>query len=140
MQDGHMLVSQPPHKYPWHILTFHSRVSPHQKAMVVELVKHHLKAILLAIGDGANDVSMIQTAHIGVGISGPGGLQAARNADVAIGQFCYLRKLLLVHGAWNFQRTSKVIFYSFYKNTALCMTQFWASPPPLHLCHFHARN
>ena len=101
------------------------RVSPLQKALVVKLVKRNLKAILLAIGDGANDVSMIQAAHVGVGISGVEGLQAARSADVAIGQFRYLRKLLLVHGAWSYQRISKVILYSFYKNIALYMTQFW---------------
>jgi phospholipid-transporting ATPase len=103
------------------------RVSPLQKALVVKLVKRHLKAILLAIGDGANDVSMIQAAHIGVGISGMEGLQAARSADIAIGQFRYLRKLLLVHGAWSYQRISKVILYSFYKNIVLYMTQFWVS-------------
>ena len=103
------------------------RVSPLQKALVVKLVKRHLKAILLAIGDGANDVSMIQAAHVGVGISGVEGLQAARSADVAIGQFRYLKKLLLVHGAWSYQRVSKVILYSFYKNIAMFMTQFWVS-------------
>lgn len=103
------------------------RVSPLQKALVVKLVKRHLKALLLAIGDGANDVSMIQAAHVGVGISGVEGLQAARSADVAIGQFRYLRKLLLVHGAWSYQRISKVILYSFYKNIAMFMTQFWVS-------------
>jgi len=109
------------------LLTSLSRVSPLQKALVVKLVKRHLKAILLAIGDGANDVSMIQAAHVGVGISGVEGLQAARSADIAIGQFRYLRKLLLVHGSWNYQRISKVILYSFYKNIALFMTQFWFS-------------
>ncbi|KAL6702674.1 aminophospholipid translocase [Coniothyrium glycines] len=103
------------------------RVSPLQKALVVKLVKRHLKSILLAIGDGANDVSMIQAAHVGVGISGMEGLQAARSADFAIGQFRYLRKLLLVHGAWSYQRVSKVILYSFYKNIAMFMTQFWYS-------------
>ena len=102
-----------------------SRVSPLQKALVVKLVKRNLKAILLAVGDGANDVSMIQAAHVGVGISGVEGLQAARSADVAIGQFRYLRKLLLVHGSWSYQRISKLILYSFYKNIALYMTQFW---------------
>lgn len=109
-----------------------SRVSPLQKALVVKLVKRNLKAILLAIGDGANDVSMIQAAHVGVGISGVEGLQAARSADVAIGQFRYLRKLLLVHGAWSYQRISKVILYSFYKNIALYMTQFWVRTISLH--------
>lgn len=101
------------------------RVSPLQKALVVKLVKRHLKAILLAIGDGANDVSMIQAAHVGVGISGVEGLQAARSADVAIGQFRFLRKLLLVHGSWSYHRLSKLILYSFYKNLALAMTQFY---------------
>ncbi|KAI9659380.1 MAG: hypothetical protein M1821_001638 [Bathelium mastoideum] len=86
------------------------RVSPLQKALVVKLVKRHLKAILLAVGDGANDVSMIQAAHVGVGISGMEGLQAARSADVSIGQFRYLRKLLL----YTFQNgfSGQVIFES----------------------------
>ena len=103
------------------------RVSPLQKALVVKLVKRHLKSILLAIGDGANDVSMIQAAHIGIGISGVEGLQAARSADVSIAQFRFLRKLLLVHGSWSYQRISKVILYFYYKNTALFITQFWYS-------------
>ncbi|KAI0053249.1 calcium transporting ATPase [Auriscalpium vulgare] len=103
------------------------RVSPLQKALVVKLVKKNSKALLLAIGDGANDVSMIQAAHVGVGISGVEGLQAARSADIAISQFRYLKKLLLVHGAWSYQRLSKLILYSFYKNIVLYMTQFWYS-------------
>lgn len=114
------------------------RVSPLQKALVVKLVKKHRKeSILLAIGDGANDVSMIQAAHIGVGISGLEGLQAARSADVSIAQFRYLRKLLLVHGAWSYHRVSKTILFSFYKNITLYLTQFWvrynpqSTPPDL---------
>ncbi|KAH8828098.1 calcium transporting ATPase [Flagelloscypha sp. PMI_526] len=103
------------------------RVSPLQKALVVKLVKKNQKSILLAIGDGANDVSMIQAAHVGVGISGEEGLQAARSADVAISQFRYLKKLLLVHGAWSYRRLSKLILFSFYKNIALYMTLFWYS-------------
>lgn len=104
------------------------RVSPLQKALVVKLVKKYQKgSILLAIGDGANDVSMIQAAHIGVGISGMEGLQAARSADVSIAQFRFLRKLLLVHGAWSYHRVSKAILYSFYKNITLYLTQFWVS-------------
>lgn len=103
------------------------RVSPLQKALVVKLVKKNTSSILLAIGDGANDVSMIQAAHVGVGISGVEGLQAARASDVAISQFRFLKKLLLVHGAWSYQRLSKLILYSFYKNIVLYMTQFWYS-------------
>jgi len=110
------------------------RVSPLQKALVVKLVKKYQKeSILLAIGDGANDVSMIQAAHIGVGISGVEGLQAARSADVSVAQFRYLRKLLLVHGAWSYQRVSKAILYSFYKNMTLYLTQFWVSGIPFWL-------
>lgn len=88
-------------------------------------MKKNTKSITLAIGDGANDVSMIQAAHVGVGISGMEGLQAAKSADYSIGQFRFLRKLLLVHGAWSYQRLSKLILYSFYKNITLYMTQFW---------------
>jgi phospholipid-transporting ATPase len=102
------------------------RVSPLQKAMVVKVVKKYQKeSILLAIGDGANDVSMIQAAHIGIGISGEEGLQAARSADVSIAQFRFLRKLLLVHGAWSYHRIAKAIMFSFYKNITLYLTQFW---------------
>lgn len=101
------------------------RVSPLQKALVVKMVKRKTSSLLLAIGDGANDVSMIQAAHVGVGISGMEGMQAARSADFAIGQFKFLKKLLLVHGAWSYQRISVAILYSFYKNIALYMTQFW---------------
>lgn len=101
------------------------RVSPLQKALVVKMVKRKTSSLLLAIGDGANDVSMIQAAHVGVGISGMEGMQAARSADLAIGQFKFLKKLLIVHGSWSYQRISVAILYSFYKNTALYMTQFW---------------
>lgn len=103
------------------------RVSPLQKALVVKLVKRNVDAVLLAIGDGANDVGMIQAAHVGVGISGMEGLQAARSSDFAISQFKFLRRLLLVHGSWSYQRLSKLILYCFYKNIALYMTQFWFS-------------
>ncbi|UOH79359.1 hypothetical protein LQV05_000363 [Cryptococcus neoformans] len=103
------------------------RVSPLQKALVVKLVKRSTDAPLLAIGDGANDVSMIQAAHVGVGISGVEGLQAARSADVAISQFRFLRKLLLVHGSWSYQRLTKLILFSFYKNITFALTLFWYS-------------
>lgn len=103
------------------------RVSPLQKALIVELVKARADAILLAIGDGANDVGMIQAAHVGVGISGQEGLQAARSADVAISQFRFLKKLLLVHGNWSYARVSKMVLYSFYKTITLYLTLFWYS-------------
>jgi magnesium-transporting ATPase (P-type) len=102
------------------------RVSPLQKALVVKLVKDVLNGpITLAIGDGANDVSMIQAAHIGVGISGKEGLQAARASDYAIAQFRFLKPLLFVHGRYNYRRISRVICHSFYKNLTLQFCQFW---------------
>ncbi|KAI9009433.1 hypothetical protein BC832DRAFT_608554 [Gaertneriomyces semiglobifer] len=102
------------------------RVSPLQKALVVKLVRKNVTgSITLAIGDGANDVGMIQAAHVGVGISGQEGLQAARSADFSIAQFRYLRKLILVHGGWAYSRMSKMILYSYYKNICLYMIQFW---------------
>jgi len=101
------------------------RVSPIQKAEMVEMVREHTKAISLAIGDGANDVAMIQKADVGVGISGNEGLQAANSADFSIGQFRFLTQLLFVHGAWNYSRISKVILYSFYKNITLYIIELW---------------
>nr|XP_029712707.1 probable phospholipid-transporting ATPase IA isoform X2 [Aedes albopictus] len=101
------------------------RVSPIQKADVVDLVTTNTKSVTLAIGDGANDVAMIQKAHVGVGISGVEGLQAACASDYSIAQFSYLRKLLLVHGAWNYSRMCKLILYSFYKNICLYVIELW---------------
>jgi phospholipid-transporting ATPase len=101
------------------------RVSPLQKAEVVELVQQHTKSICLAIGDGANDVAMIQKAHVGVGISGNEGLQAANSSDFAIGQFRFLSRLLFLHGAWFYTRVSKVILYSFYKTICLYIIELW---------------
>jgi len=70
----------------------------------------------LAIGDGANDVSMIQAADVGVGISGEEGLQAVNSSDYAIAQFRFLKRLLFVHGEWCYARNSNMIVNFFYKN------------------------
>eukprot|EP00112_Aurelia_sp_Birch-Aquarium-sp1_P008224 Seg1901.2 transcript_id=Seg1901.2/GoldUCD/mRNA.D3Y31 product="Phospholipid-transporting ATPase ID" protein_id=Seg1901.2/GoldUCD/D3Y31 len=101
------------------------RVTPLQKALVVDLVKRNVKATTLAIGDGANDVSMIRAAHIGVGISGQEGMQAVLASDYSIAQFRYLERLLLVHGRWSYLRMSKFLNYFFYKNFAFTLCQFW---------------
>jgi len=76
---------------------------------VVGLAKKNGTWITLAIGDGANDVSMIMEAHIGVGIRGKEGSQAARTADYSIGQFKFLKNLLFVHGRWGYRRISLFI-------------------------------
>ena len=70
----------------------------------------------MAIGDGANDVSMIQAAHVGVGISGMEGRQAVMASDFAISKFKFLERLILVHGHWNLDRLSRMILYFFFKN------------------------
>nr|XP_033791803.1 phospholipid-transporting ATPase ID-like isoform X2 [Geotrypetes seraphini]XP_033791812.1 phospholipid-transporting ATPase ID-like isoform X2 [Geotrypetes seraphini]XP_033791822.1 phospholipid-transporting ATPase ID-like isoform X2 [Geotrypetes seraphini]XP_033791829.1 phospholipid-transporting ATPase ID-like isoform X2 [Geotrypetes seraphini]XP_033791838.1 phospholipid-transporting ATPase ID-like isoform X2 [Geotrypetes seraphini] len=112
------------------------RVTPLQKAQVVQLVKKYKKAVTLAIGDGANDVSMIKTAHIGVGISGQEGMQAVLSSDFSFAQFRYLQRLLLVHGRWSYIRMCKFLRYFFYKNFAFTLVHFWYA----FFCGFSAQT
>ncbi|XP_047341133.1 putative phospholipid-transporting ATPase 9 [Impatiens glandulifera] len=100
------------------------RSSPKQKALVTRLVKTGTGKTTLAIGDGANDVGMLQEADIGIGISGVEGMQAVMSSDVAIAQFRFLERLLLVHGHWCYGRISNMICYFFYKNVAFGITVF----------------
>ncbi|CAI8589548.1 unnamed protein product [Vicia faba] len=100
------------------------RSSPKQKALVTRLVKIKTGCTTLAIGDGANDVGMLQEADIGIGISGVEGMQAVMSSDIAIAQFRYLERLLLVHGHWCYRRISLMICYFFYKNIAFGFTLF----------------
>ncbi|XP_042474328.1 probable phospholipid-transporting ATPase 4 isoform X1 [Zingiber officinale] len=101
------------------------RVSPKQKALVTRLVKEGTGKTTLAIGDGANDVGMIQEADIGVGISGVEGMQAVMASDFSISQFRFLERLLLVHGHWCYKRIAQMICYFFYKNIAFGLTIFY---------------
>ncbi|KAE8996268.1 Phospholipid-transporting ATPase 3 [Phytophthora rubi] len=102
------------------------RVSPSQKAEVVTLVRTANKKVrTLAIGDGANDVAMIQRAHVGVGISGQEGMQAVNSSDYAIGQFYFLEKLLLHHGRLNYKRMAILAGYMFYKNIVMVLAQYF---------------
>ncbi|KAF3965086.1 hypothetical protein ACB098_04G085400 [Castanea mollissima] len=101
------------------------RSSPKQKALVTRLVKVKTGTTTLAIGDGANDVGMLQEADIGIGISGVEGMQAVMSSDIAIAQFRYLERLLLVHGHWCYRRISSMICYFFYKNIAFGFTLFF---------------
>ena len=78
----------------------------------------------LSIGDGANDVNMIVAAHIGIGISGLEGQQAAKASDYAIGKFKFLKNLLFVHGRENYRRNSFATCYIFYKNIFLTAPLF----------------
>ncbi|QHO16953.1 hypothetical protein HN873_033530 [Arachis hypogaea] len=101
------------------------RSSPKQKALVTRLVKTKTGSTTLAIGDGANDVGMLQEADIGIGISGVEGMQAVMSSDIAIAQFRFLERLLLVHGHWCYRRISSMICYFFYKNIAFGLTLFF---------------
>uniref|UniRef100_A0AAQ4QMJ9 Phospholipid-transporting ATPase n=1 Tax=Gasterosteus aculeatus aculeatus TaxID=481459 RepID=A0AAQ4QMJ9_GASAC len=103
------------------------RVTPKQKGNVVSLVKKYKKAVTLSIGDGANDVNMIKTADIGVGISGQEGMQAVMSSDYAFAQFRYLQRLLLVHGRWSYIRMCKFLRFFFFKNFAFTLVHFWYS-------------
>jgi phospholipid-transporting ATPase len=123
-------------KDPWLIKTFipvalqaralvACRLSPLQKTQITQFVQQELGKTTLAIGDGGNDVGMIQAAHVGVGINGLEGSQAARSADFSISKFRFLVKLILIHGAWSFHRISRVILYTMYKNFVIVLCQFW---------------
>ncbi|KAI1335350.1 phospholipid-translocating P-type ATPase [Xylariaceae sp. FL0016] len=101
------------------------RVSPAQKASVVGMVKTGLDVMTLSIGDGANDVAMIQEADVGVGIAGVEGRQAVMSADYAIGQFRFLQRLVLVHGRWSYRRMAEAIANFFYKNMIWTFTILW---------------
>ncbi|KDD73748.1 hypothetical protein H632_c1873p0, partial [Helicosporidium sp. ATCC 50920] len=124
-----------------------ARSSPSQKAGVVALMKEYemdvaagesrglvrwykryrrrLAGKMLAVGDGANDVAMLQTADVGVGIMGKEGRQATNNADYAVTQFRFLVQLLLVHGNLSYYRLARLIKYSFYKNITFAFVLFY---------------
>lgn len=100
------------------------RASPSQKASLVHSIRSKVKnAVTLAIGDGANDIAMIQEAHVGIGITGKEGLQASRTSDYSIAQFRFLAKLLLVHGRWNYIRICKYTLGTFWKEMFFYLTQ-----------------
>ncbi|KAG8519165.1 Phospholipid-transporting ATPase IK [Galemys pyrenaicus] len=127
------------------------RVTPKQKALIVALVKKYQNVVTLAIGDGANDVNMIKSgcraagprgrtaggrlgpmavrvltaADIGVGLAGQEGMQAVQNSDYVLAQFCFLQRLLLVHGRWSYMRVCKFLRYFIYKTIASMMGQVW---------------
>jgi len=108
------------------------RVSPAQKAAVCAMVKNGLDVMTLSVGDGANDVAMIQEADVGVGIAGVEGRQAAMSSDYSIGQFRFLQRLVLVHGRWSYRRMAEAISNFFYKNIIWVFSIFWFQT----FCHF----
>uniref|UniRef100_A0A672HEM9 Phospholipid-transporting ATPase n=1 Tax=Salarias fasciatus TaxID=181472 RepID=A0A672HEM9_SALFA len=101
------------------------RSTPLQKSQVVQLIRTQLGVMTLSVGDGANDVSMIQVADVGIGISGQEGMQAVMSSDFAISRFKHLSKLLLVHGHWCYSRLTHMILYFIYKNVMFVNLLFW---------------
>eukprot|EP01017_Pseudomicrothorax_dubius_P037960 TRINITY_DN5627_c0_g1_i2.p1 TRINITY_DN5627_c0_g1~~TRINITY_DN5627_c0_g1_i2.p1 ORF type:complete len:409 (+),score=74.30 TRINITY_DN5627_c0_g1_i2:282-1508(+) len=102
------------------------RVSPKQKQEIVSLVRQEKPEInTLAIGDGANDVNMIIAAHVGIGLKGVEGQQAARASDYSFGEFKHLRRLLLYYGRECYRRNTTLIHYNFFKNMVWVLPQFW---------------
>jgi magnesium-transporting ATPase (P-type) len=99
-----------------------ARVTPAQKAAVTHRVKE-MGNMTLSIGDGGNDVAMIQESHVGVGILGREGQMAARAADFAIVNFKDLATLMFVHGHMSYMRTSYIVLYSFYKSMLISAIQ-----------------
>jgi magnesium-transporting ATPase (P-type) len=103
------------------------RATPLQKALVVRMIKRGTNELTLSVGDGANDVSMLQEAHIGVGIYGKEGSQAARSGDYAIYMYKHLKRLVCIHGRYNLLRSSALIQFCYYKNLAMFLVQLWFS-------------
>ena len=104
-----------------------SRCAPIQKSQVVDFIKTHSHQMTLAIGDGGNDVNMIQSADIGIGIFGKEGSQAAYSSDFAFSQFHYVRRLLFYHGRYSAMRNAYFVNFYFYKNILYCFIQFFFS-------------
>jgi magnesium-transporting ATPase (P-type) len=101
------------------------RCRPDQKKRMLELIRYNVSTSrCLAVGDGANDVDMIQAANVGVGIVGPEGVQAANASDYATGRFRFLQRLLLVHGRWNYNRMAMLVSYMFFKNVLYAIVQY----------------
>ena len=110
----------------WMDVVIACRVSPKQKGDVVQMIRERFpKKMTLAVGDGANDVAMILKAHVGVGIAGREGMQAARSSDYAIGKFKFLRPLLFMHGREAYRRISWLVCYNFYKNILYVIVQYY---------------
>ena len=113
------------------------RVSPSQKADVVRLIKRADRSLTtLAIGDGANDVSMILEAHIGIGLFGNEGMQSVQASDFALAEFQHLRRLLLHHGRLAYFRIGELILYFFYKNIVFTLPQAYYA----FVCAFSAQT
>ena len=101
------------------------RASPSQKSQIVQFIKKRTDSITLGIGDGGNDVNMIRTANVGIGIFGKEGFQAAYNSDFAISQFKYLKGLLFKEGRLTIAKNCYFLYHYFFKNFLYTISLFW---------------
>ena len=101
------------------------RASPSQKSLIVDFVKKRTDSVTLGIGDGGNDVNMIRTASVGIGIFGKEGYQAAYNSDYAISQFKYLKRLLFNEGRNTLSKNCYFLYHYFFKNFIFTIVLFW---------------
>ncbi|EAW08728.1 aminophospholipid-translocating P4-type ATPase NEO1 [Aspergillus clavatus NRRL 1] len=102
------------------------RCSPTQKAEVADLIRQYTKKRVCCIGDGGNDVSMIQAADVGIGIVGKEGRQASLAADFSITQFHHLTKLLVWHGRNSYKRSAKLAQFIMHRGLIIsaCQTMY----------------
>lgn len=99
------------------------RCSPTQKAEVVHLIQTHTKKRAAAVGDGGNDVSMIQTADVGIGIVGKEGQQASLAADFSIMQFSHIYRLILLHGRYSYKRSAALAQFIIHRGLIISTMQ-----------------
>ncbi|XP_074644613.1 putative phospholipid-transporting ATPase IIB isoform X2 [Tubulanus polymorphus] len=99
------------------------RCSPTQKADIVKLLKLHTNKSTCSVGDGGNDVSMIQAADVGIGIVGKEGKQASLAADYSINQFSYVGRLLIVHGRDSYKRSASLSQFVIHRGLIISTMQ-----------------
>ncbi|KAF8700587.1 Phospholipid-transporting ATPase, partial [Rhizoctonia solani] len=99
------------------------RCSPTQKADVARLIRRYTRKRVCCIGDGGNDVSMIQASDVGVGIVGKEGKQASLAADFSVTQFSYLTKLLVWHGRNSYKRSAKLAQFVIHRGLIISVMQ-----------------
>lgn len=99
------------------------RCSPQQKAAVVRLIERHTGKIAAAVGDGGNDVSMIQAASVGIGIVGKEGKQASLASDFSLSQFSHIGRLLLVHGRDSYKRSASLSQFVIHRGLIITTMQ-----------------
>lgn len=99
------------------------RCSPLQKAQIVRIMKNETGSLTLSIGDGGNDVAMIQESHVGIGIFGKEGKQAALSSDFSITEFKHLKNLMFWHGRLGYNRTSALAQFIIHRGMLVTIVQ-----------------